>query len=432
MKKEVLTMKKKFLLVIYVLAVLCLLSGCMAVSGTKLESMFGTPKDENQAAGSAVPADYDTVTISREEYESLERLKKFSNLADIFEIAQQEFYFPLDTDKMIEYAAKGMMAGMDDPYSFYYSKQEFEEMQADDAGKYVGIGVLILTNQKTGVCTISRVFKGSPAEEVGILRGDILYRVGEDLLVNAETINEAVNIMRGEPGTSVNVTFLRNEEEITFTIERRPIQTNQVESALLEPGIGYIAMYQFAGEADTEFRSALDELVEQDIKALIIDLRDNSGGWVEQARNIADLFMDRGDLCILVDNHGNEKHYYPTMDGKIDVQITILVNEMSASSSEILTGALRECAGATVVGTQTFGKGIVQDVIPLEDGSGFQMTIAEYLSPNRNKVHEVGITPDVIIERPEDDSGTYDFADLEKDIQLKKALEVTREKLQTP
>ena len=250
--------------------------------------------------------------------------------------------------------------------------------------------------------------------------------------MNAETINEAVNIMRGEPGTNVDVTFLRNDEEITFTIERRAIQTNQVESTLLEPGIGYIAMYQFAGEADTEFCTALDELVAQDIKALIIDLRDNSGGWVAQARNIADLFMDRGDLCILVDKNGNEKHYYPTMDGKTDVQITILVNEMSASSSEILTGALRDCAGATVVGTQTFGKGIVQDVIQLEDGSGFQMTIAEYLTPNRNKVHEVGITPDVIVERPEDDSGTYDFADLEKDIQLKKALEVTREKLRTP
>ena len=199
---------------------------------------------------------------------------------------------------------------------------------------------------------------------------------------------------------------------------------------MLEPGIGYIALYEFAGEADKEFESALDELTEQGIDGLIIDLRDNSGGWVLQAQTIGDLFMDAGDLCYLVYRDGSEEHLYRTRDGKTDVKLVVLVNEMSASSSEILTGALRDSADATVVGTQTFGKGIVQSVLQSGDqGAGFQITVAEYFSPKGNKVHEVGIEPDVIVERPEGDKGNYDFADVEKDVQLRTALEVMREKL---
>lgn len=426
-------MKKKILLTVTLLTVLFLVSGCMMVTGSKLESMFGTGKNANSSTNTVNPSAEGTVTITKEEYDYLNSLTKFSELEEIYETVQEYFYFETDTKKMLEYAAKGLMAGMDDPYSFYYSPEEYAQMQEDDEGKYVGIGVLILTDNKTGVCTISRVFKGSPAEEAGVMRGDILYKVGEDLLVTSETINEAVSIMRGEPGTKVDVTFLRNDEEITFNVERREVQTNQVESTMLEPGIGYIAMYQFAGEAEKEFASALDELLSQDAKSLIIDLRDNTGGWVEQARIIADLFMDKGELCYLVDKDGNEEHSYLTYDGKTEIPITILVNEMTASSSEILTGALRDCANATVVGTKTFGKGIVQAVLDVgNSGAGFQLTILEYFTPKGNKVHEIGITPDVVIERPEDDSGTYDFADLNKDIQLKKALEVAKEKLQTP
>ena len=151
---------------------------------------------------------------------------------------------------------------------------------------------------------------------------------------------------------------------------------------------------------------------------------------MDQAQAIADLFMDKGDLCYLVYRNGEEERKYPTKNGKADVKLTVLVNEMSASSSEILTGALRDCADATIVGTKTFGKGIVQSVLPIgTEGAGLQITIAEYFTPNGNKVHEIGITPDVIVERPEGDSGTYDFADTGKDIQLKTALETMKDKL---
>ena len=248
--------------------------------------------------------------------------------------------------------------------------------------------------------------------------------------MNADNVNEAVKIMRGEPGTTVDVTFLRNDEEITFTILRREININQIEYKMLDGEVGYIALYAFAGEAEKEFEAALNNLLSQGVKSLIIDLRDNGGGWVEQARYIGDLFMDEGDLCYLLYRDGNEVHEYRTTDGKNDIPLTIIINENSASSSEILTAALRESAGATVVGTKSFGKGIIQQVFSVGDeGAGCQITIAEYLTPKGNKVHEVGLEPDVIVELPAGDNGNYDFADLEKDVQLKKALEIAREKL---
>ena len=420
-------MNKKVFLVVSLLAVMCLLSGCMAFSGSRLEAMFGTEREMSSAAQPVSTVSADNVTISRAEYE---RLTRFSELADLYDASMEYFFREPDGEKMIEYAAKGLMAGLGDPYSFYYNPEEYAQMVEDDEGKYVGIGVMILANAKEGYCVISRVFKGSPAEEAGVMRGDVLYRVEDDLYVTPENLTEAVNIMRGIEGTVVNVTFLRDGEEITFPITRKAILVNQVESTVLEDGIGYIALYQFAGEAEKEFEEALKNLVSQNIKGLIIDLRDNSGGWVEQARYIADLFMDRGELCYLVDRYGNEEHYYKTYNGKTDVRLVILVNEMSASSSEILTGALKDCADATVVGTNTFGKGIVQNVFTLDNsGAGFQITIAEYFTPKGNKVHEIGIAPDVEIERPEGDNGNYDFADQQNDIQLKTALEVMKDKL---
>ena len=425
-------MMKKGLLAVTLVAVMMLLSGCMSLYGSTIESMFGVAADnsEHLTQSSVTSSGTDTVTVSKTDYDfyknQYERLSKFSELADLYDIAEDYFYWEPDDGKMLEYAAKGLMAGLDDPYSFYYSSEEFEQLWEDDEGNYVGIGVMI----QSDTCTISRVFKGGPAEEAGVLRGDVLYRVGEDLYVTAETLSEAISIMRGEPGTFVDVTFLRAGEEITYTIQRREVVVNQIESVMLDDKVGYIAMYQFAGEAEKEFEEALNSVVSQGAESLIIDLRDNGGGWVEQARYIGDLFMDKGELCYLVYRDGTEDHLYRTYDGKTDILITVLVNENTASSSEILTGALRDCANATVVGTKSFGKGIVQNVDTVgNNGAGYQITIAEYFTPKGHKVHKLGIEPDVVVELPEGDNGSYDFADLEHDVQLIKALEVAREKM---
>ena len=245
-----------------------------------------------------------------------------------------------------------------------------------------------------------------------------------------ETLQDAVDIMRGTPGTPVDVTFLRNGEELTFTIERAIINVNQVESTMLTDEIGLSAMYEFAGKCDEGVEAAMNSLTAQGARGLMIDLRDNPGGWVDAAQRIGDLFMDAGDVCYLVYKDGEEAHDYPTKDGKVAMPLVVLVNENSASASEILTAALREKAGATVVGVNTYGKGVVQAVLPVgHQGSGFQITIAEYRTPEGNALHGVGLAPDVEIPLEEGDSGGYDFADAEHDPQLKKALDVMKEKL---
>ena len=423
-------MNKKFFLVMCLVASLFLVSGCMMVSGSQIESMFGSATGNNSAVSSNNAMYSDAVSISKEEYNEYQRLKKFTDLADLYDLSETMFYKEPDTELMLDYAAKGLMAGLDDPYSFYYTSEEFEKMLEDDTGEYVGIGVSILSNNTTGLCIISRVFKGSPAETAGVQRGDILYRVEDDLYVTPENINEAVSIMRGQEGTSVNVTFLRDDEEITFSIKREKVTINYVESTILEDAIGYIALYEFAGEVELQFEKELNELIAKGARGIIIDLRDNGGGWVSQAQYIADLFMDKGEICHLVYRNG-EQEVYETHNGKTDVKLVLLVNEMSASSSEILAGALRECADAAVVGVKTFGKGIVQSVLPIgAKGAGFQITIAEYFSPKGNKVHGVGITPDREVEQPEEELVNYSFADTEHDTQLRTALEVMRDKLQ--
>lgn len=424
-------MKKRLLLTLSLLLALLMLGSCAMIPSSTLDTLFSGKSDSTIVSGNPLPIpssdNGDTVTIPKAEYE---KYRKFAVLFDIFDDANLHFYQDFDEDKVVEYAVRGMMAGLGDPYSYYYNPEEYAELWEDDEGNYTGIGVLISSNMETQICTISRVFAGSPAEEVGVHRGDILYRVGDDLMVTASNLQEAVDIMRGVPGTDVKVTFLRDGKEITFTITRREISVNRIESKMLDGDIGYIALYEFAGQCEKEFETALNSLIAQGAKGIIIDLRDNPGGWVDQARYIADLFMDKGELCYLVYRNGVERHDdYVTADGKVDTKIVILINENTASSSEILTGALRDCAGAKVVGVKSFGKGIIQGVYPVGDGAGYQMTIAQYYTPNGNAVHTIGITPDYEVPLPEGDNGMHDFADTENDIQLKKAVEVMKEEI---
>ncbi len=424
-------MRKKMLKIICVMAMLLVLSSCSLIPISSLESMFNETGNSSITSGystGSAAKDSNVVIISKDEYE---KYQKFSEMFTIYDTAKDYFYQEPDTDLMVEYAIRGMMAGLDDPYSFYYNPKEYKEMMDDDEGKYVGIGVMIQANMEKQICTITRVFQGGPAEEAGVQRGDILYRVGEDLYVNPTNLQEAVDIMRGIPGTDVDVTFLRNGEEITYTITRREVNVNQVDSKMLDDKIGYIAMYEFAGHSELEFEQALQKLLAQKAQGIIIDLRDNQGGWVEQARYIADLFMDEGELCYLKYRDGEEHaDEYRTKNGKADVKLVILINENSASSSEILTGALRDCAGAVTVGVKSFGKGIIQMVSEVGvNGAGFQMTIAEYLTPSGSPVHKIGITPDYEVPLPEGDNGMYDFADTVHDIQLAKAVEVMKEQL---
>ena len=411
-------MKKRIVLLLSLALAACLLSGCAYLPFTGLTNML------DMTGGNTVRDNGDTVTISKELYE---KYQQFDKLIEMQEIAQYYYIEDVEANDMIEGAAMGLLTGLDDPYTFYYTPEAYAEYWEDDKGEYAGVGIQITGNYATGLCTISRVFDNGPALEAGVHKGDILYKV-EDLYVDAYSLQDAVDIMRGTPGTDVNVTFLRNGEEISFVLTRAQINVNRVEAMMLDDGIGYIMLYEFMGDCAVKFETALNDLVAQGAKGVIIDLRDNPGGAVDDAKAIGDLFLDKGTLCYLEYRDGT-REYYHTKNGKTEVPLVILMNENSASSSEILAGALKDRADATIVGVQSYGKGIVQSLIPLsDDGSGMQLTIAQYFTPNGNKVHKIGITPDVEIALPKGDNGMYEFGDL-NDPQLSRALEVMKEKM---
>ena len=413
-------MKKRIALALLCVMLIAALSGCGYLPTALLTDMLYSG-EASDAPGPVVSGD--TVTISKEEYE---RYKQFDTLLELMELVDYGYFEEYDVQDMLDGAANGLLVGLGDPYTFYYTSEEYAKLWEEDEGEYAGVGIQISTSYLTGLCTISRVFDNGPAREAGVLKGDILYKV-EDLYVNSATVNDAVDIMRGTPGTKVHVVFLRGTEEIAFDLVRAQITVNRIESGMLTDDVGYIYLYEFAGDCAAEFEAAVKKLKLQGAKGLIIDLRDNPGGWVEDAEKIGDIFLDKGTLCYLQYNDGS-REYYRTKDGKTAMDLVILMNENSASSSEILAGALKDRADATIVGVQSYGKGIVQTVVGLDDGAGMQMTVAQYYTPNGNAVHKVGITPDVEIHLPDGDVGMYEFGDL-ADVQLAKALEIMQQKL---
>ena len=367
-----------------------------------------------------------TVTITQEEYD---RLKRFETMDTILQYIEQWYYQEPDVDALIENATRGLMYGLEDPYSFYYNDTEWADMWDDDEGEYAGIGIEMLGSREDYSVTITRVFRDTPAERAGVKKGDLLVRV-EDIEVNVYSMQNAVNIMRGKVDEVVEIELLRDGEYITLHIPRAVIHVNRVEYSMLEDQVGYIVLYQFAGESEKEFAAAKDDLKAQGAKALIVDLRDNGGGWVDAAGQIADLFLDGGILVYSQDRYGTRDNV-EMHAGCDDIPLVMLVNGSSASSSEILSGGLQDRGRATVVGTQTFGKGIIQVVVPLNDNkNGFQMTYAQYYMPSGTEVHKVGITPDVICEMPEEMASMNFFLGDLSDPQLKTAWDTAKSMIQ--
>lgn len=359
----------------------------------------------------------DSVTITREEYE---KLKRYEELNEILDIIDAFYYQEPDHDVLIEYAKRGMMAGLQDQYSFYYNPQEYAAMWEDDAGDYAGIGIQIMASYETMLCTISRVFTGSPAAEIGLHRGDVLRKV-EDIEVTATTMNDAVEIMRGEAGKTVHVQVERAGDALEFDIPRAQIKVNWVNSMMLDDTVGYIALYDFSGDCSLQFKTQVDALVKQGAQGLILDLRDNPGGWVDDAVKVADIFLPKGVVTYFEKRSGEREYYYATDDAQLGLPLVVLINENSASASELLAGALKDYGVATLVGVNSYGKGIVQYVLPVgNEGAGLQLTAAQYFTPKGNSVHHVGIQPDIESSLPEGDNGMYEMGDLD-DVQLKTA-----------
>ena len=361
------------------------------------------------------------VTISREEYD---RLRKYEKLDMLLELADAYYYEDIDEEQMLESAAVGLIAGIGDVYSCYYTKEDMDAFNEETEGEYSGIGCQLLADPTDQLITVTRVFKGSPAEEVGMRTGDKIVYVN-DVYYSAYEMDEAVSVMRGVPGESVKVTVMRNLETIDFDITRKVVNINYVEHQILDGNIGYVMIYDFLGNAVEGFAAALQAFEEAGVSGMIIDLRNNGGGLLDASVAMADMILPAGTVVSMRDKAGNEQDY-TIDDAYYDVTMVVLVNGYSASASEILAGAIRDYGAGTLVGSKTFGKGVVQSVVDFPDGSGLKVTTARYYTPSGECIHGIGIEPHVAVELDEDAVTRYGINNLphEQDAQLQKAIEL--------
>ena len=347
-------------------------------------------------------------------------------VSDIKKKLEEIYIGDIDEKKMINSALEGYVAALGDEYTEYLTEEEVTSIMEDVNGSYVGVGLYIAQNTELNEILVIGVIEDSPANKAGILVGDVVKKV-DDIEYTGEQLAQASNKMKGVEGTKVKVTVKRNDKEIDFDITRETIKFKCVKSEKLENNIGYIKISSFDGGCASDFEKAYKELESQGTKSLIIDLRNNGGGLVDESLNIAELIVPKGSkMLITKDKNGNEDESISKKEPIINVPIVVLVNEYTASASEILTAAIRENTTAKVIGTQTYGKGIIQGIFLFDDQkTGMKITMQEYFTPKHNKLHKIGITPDIELELPEEWKGHLSVK-REFDNQLNKAVEILK------
>lgn len=332
-----------------------------------------------------------------------------------------DYYEEVDHDQLLEAGINGMLEYLDDAYSVYMNEEISEEFNEQVEGKYTGIGVEII-QQEDGKVSISKVFDNSPASKAGLQAGDIFIKIGDTDVVG-KTSSEISALIKGSDVKEVSIVIDRNGEEKTFELTLEEVEIDSVNSKIFEKNgqkIGYLEMTIFASNTSTQFERKLLELEGENIDSLIIDVRDNSGGYLSSVTDIASLFMDKSKIIYQLDTKGVIEKVYANSNTSRDYDISVLINQNSASASEILAAALQESYGATVVGVNSFGKGTVQKAYQLESGATVKYTIQKWLTPNGNWINEVGVTPDIEVIM---DGEYYQNPCDETDTQLQKALE---------
>ncbi len=353
----------------------------------------------------------------------LDKIDEINGLIDYY------YYFDTDIQAQEEAIYDGIMEGLGDPYSVYYTAEEFADLMESNSGEYVGIGAVV-SQDADMIITIVRPIPNSPAEEVGLMAEDIIVQVDE-LELTDEDINSVVERIRGKEGTTAYIKVFRPSinDYLEFDVPRRTVENYTVYTDKLEGDITYIQVQGFDEKTFGEFKDAIDTAESDGTKGLVIDLRDNSGGLLDAVVDMCDYIMNGGTIVTTKDkNDIILSKYTASTEHYVDMPMVVLVNGNSASASEIFAGAMKDTGMATLVGTTTFGKGIVQSVIPLEDGTAIKLTIAKYFTPNGNDIHQIGVEPDYEVELPNGRTNAVNI-DREDDTQLEKGIEILEKQI---
>lgn len=340
--------------------------------------------------------------------------KRYAKYKALEQSIKREFYKKPDEKKLEDATYKGLFSGLDDVYSAYYTADEMKQLLEVATGKYVGIGFVVGADKATGAIRVESVMNNSPAKESGVKKGDLVVAVNGKKYSYME-MDIAVKNIRGPENTSVKITFLRDGKKIDKTITRKEIKIVSIESKMLEDKIGYINIKSFEEETAEDFRKALASLEAQGMEALIIDVRDDGGGLLTVVEDICDRILGKAVIVYTKDRQGKKEYLKSSDKEKIDKPIVVLTNRSSASASEILTGAVLDNKAGISIGETTYGKGLVQGMLKLKDGSGYKLTTAQYFTPNGNYIDKKGIKPTIEVK--------------DKDQQLPKAIEYLKDKI---
>ena len=352
--------------------------------------------------------------------------KDIANSLDTYKAILDKYYLgEINEEDLKEGAIRGYIEGVGDKYTEYISKEEMQEYMEDTKGNFVGIGIYMIQDKKTDKIMIVAPIKNSPAEKAGVQAGDLILAVdGQECTAN--DMNTISSKIKGEAGTTVKLKLQRGNETLELEIKRESVTVNPVESKMLESNIGYIKFTSFDENTSEDFKKNFENLQKQGAKSLIIDLRNNGGGIVDEALKIADYIAEKDSVLLYeVDKENKEVVKKSENAPIINMPIILLTNENTASSSEILAGALKDLGKAKIVGVKTYGKGVIQEILTLPDGSGIKITTEKYLTPNKTEINKVGIEPDEKVELPEDLENVLEIEEKD-DTQLQKAIQMLK------